>query len=153
MTNTIGLFYNKDLLAKAGVTPPTTWAELRTTAKKLTSGSTYGLAFSAPANYEGTWQFLPFMWSNGGDEKNIATPETAQALQLWVDLMGRLGVQVRAELDPGGRQRPVPGGQGGDDGERALAVPGPGRRQEPELRGGEDPGAGRGQADRRAARR
>ena len=87
ITNTIALFYNKDLLAKAGVTPPTTWEELRTAAKKLTAGGTYGLAFSAPANYEGTWQFLPFMWSNGGDEKNIATPEAAQALQLWVDLM------------------------------------------------------------------
>ncbi|MEU7746095.1 sugar ABC transporter substrate-binding protein [Nonomuraea sp. NPDC049158] len=87
ITNTIGLFYNKDLLDKAGVTPPTTWAELKTAAKKLTSGGTYGLAFSAPANYEGTWQFLPFMWSNGGDEKNIATPQTAQAVQLWVDLM------------------------------------------------------------------
>jgi len=87
ITNTIGLFYNKDILSKAGVTPPQTWAELRTAAKKLTSGSTYGLAFSAPANYEGSWQFLPFMWSNGGDEKNIATPQTEQALQLWVDLM------------------------------------------------------------------
>jgi multiple sugar transport system substrate-binding protein len=87
ITNTIGLFYNKDILSKAGVTPPTTWDELKTAAKKLTSGSQYGLAFAAPANYEGTWQFLPFMWSNGGDEKNIATPQTAQALQLWVDLM------------------------------------------------------------------
>jgi multiple sugar transport system substrate-binding protein len=87
ITNTIGLFYNKDILAKAGVTPPKTWDELKVAAKKLTSGSQYGLAFSAPANYEGTWQFLPFMWSNGGDEKNIATPQTAQALQLWVDLM------------------------------------------------------------------
>ncbi|GIM93677.1 sugar ABC transporter substrate-binding protein [Paractinoplanes toevensis] len=87
VTNTIGLFYNTDILTKAGVTPPTTWEELKTAARKLTSGSQYGLAFSAPANYEGTWQFLPFMWSNGGDEKNIATPETAQALQLWVDLM------------------------------------------------------------------
>ena len=87
VTNTIGLFYNKDMLAKAGVTPPQTWDQLRTAAKKLTSGSTYGLAFSAPANYEGTWQFLPFMWSNGGDEKNIATPQTEQAVQLWVDLM------------------------------------------------------------------
>jgi multiple sugar transport system substrate-binding protein len=87
VTNTIGLFYNSDLLAKAGVNPPRTWAELRAAARKLTSDGTYGLAFSAPANYEGTWQFLPFMWSNGGDEKNIATPQTAQALQLWVDLM------------------------------------------------------------------
>ena len=83
ITNTIGLFYNKDILDKAGVTPPTTWDELRAAAKQLTSGKQYGIAFSAPANYEGTWQFLPFMWSNGGDEKNIATPETAAALQLW----------------------------------------------------------------------
>jgi len=87
ITNTIGLFYNKDILAKAGVKPPRTWEELKTAAKKLTSGSQYGLAFAAPANYEGTWQFLPFMWSNGGDEKDIATPQVSQALQLWVDLV------------------------------------------------------------------
>jgi multiple sugar transport system substrate-binding protein len=96
ITNTIGLFYNKDVLAKAGVTPPKTWDELKVAAKKLTSGSQYGLAFSAPANYEGTWQFLPFMWSNGGDEKNIATPQTAQALQLWVDLMSAGSVSKSA---------------------------------------------------------
>jgi multiple sugar transport system substrate-binding protein len=87
IANTIGLFYNKDILDKAGVKPPTTWEELKTAAKKLTAGKQYGIAFSAPADYEGTWQFLPFMWSNGGDEKNIATPETAAALQLWVDLV------------------------------------------------------------------
>ncbi|MFL5955725.1 MAG: extracellular solute-binding protein [Gaiellaceae bacterium] len=86
ITNSIALFYNKDILAKAGVTPPKTWAELRADAKKLTSGNTYGLALSAPANYEGTWQFMPFMWSNGGDERNIATPQVAAALQLLVDL-------------------------------------------------------------------
>ncbi len=87
ITNSIALFYNKDILAKAGITPPTTWDELKADAKKLTAGKQYGIAFSAPANYEGTWQFLPFMWSNGGDEKNIATPQTAEALQLWVDLV------------------------------------------------------------------
>jgi multiple sugar transport system substrate-binding protein len=86
-TNTIALFYNKDLLAKAGVQPPQTWDDLKAAAKKLTIGSTYGLAFAAPANYEGTWQFLPFMWTNGGDEKDIATPQVAQAVQLWTDLM------------------------------------------------------------------
>jgi multiple sugar transport system substrate-binding protein len=87
IANTIGLFYNKDVLDKAGVTPPTTWDELKAAAKELTEGKQYGIAFSAPADYEGTWQFLPFMWSNGGDEKNIATAETAEALQLWVDLV------------------------------------------------------------------
>jgi multiple sugar transport system substrate-binding protein len=86
VTNTIALFYNKDLLAKAGVQPPQTWDDLKAAAKKLTSGDTYGLALAAPANYEGTWQFLPFMWTNGGDEKDLATPQVAQALQLWVDL-------------------------------------------------------------------
>src|SRR6266536_4455967 len=57
ITNTIGLFYNKDILAKAGIEPPTTWDELKAAAKKLTSGKQYGIAFSAPPNYEGTWQF------------------------------------------------------------------------------------------------
>lgn len=87
VANTIALFYNKDILEAAGITPPTTWDELKTAAAALTSGDQYGIAFSAPANYEGTWQFLPFMWSNGGDEQDIATEETAAALQLWVDLL------------------------------------------------------------------
>src|SRR5258708_7830680 len=35
ITNSIALFYNKDLLAKAGVTPPKTWADLRADANNL----------------------------------------------------------------------------------------------------------------------
>lgn len=85
--NTIALFYNKDILAKAGVQPPTTWDELKAAAAKLTKGEQYGVAFDANATYEGTWQFLPFMWSNGGDEKNIDSPQAAEALQLWTDLV------------------------------------------------------------------
>lgn len=85
--NTIALFYNKQALADARVEPPTTWDELETAAATLTSGDRYGMAVDANATYEGTWQFLPFMWSNGGDEKDIATPETAEALQLWTDLV------------------------------------------------------------------
>lgn len=85
-TNSIALYYNKKLLSAAGITPPKTWAELRTDAKKLTKGSTYGFAMSNINTYEGTWQFLPFMWSNGGDEKNIDTASTTQALQYVLDL-------------------------------------------------------------------
>lgn len=85
-TNSIALYYNKKLLADAGVEPPKTWDELKTAAKTLTKGSTYGFAMSNINTYEGTWQFLPFFWSNGGDEKDIATPEAAQALQLVQDL-------------------------------------------------------------------
>lgn len=85
--NTIALFYDKSVLADAGIEPPTTWDELESAAKALTTGDRYGMAVDANATYEASWQFLPFMWSNGGDEKDIATPETAEALQLWTDLV------------------------------------------------------------------
>jgi multiple sugar transport system substrate-binding protein len=85
--NTIAVFYNKDVLAKAGVTPPTTWAELKTAAKTLTVGQQYGFAFNATADYEGAWQFLPPMWTNGGDETDLKSPQVAGALQLWKDLV------------------------------------------------------------------
>jgi multiple sugar transport system substrate-binding protein len=86
VTNSIALYYNVKLLKAAGVTPPKTWDELRAAAKKLTKGKTYGFAMSNINTYEGTWQFLPFFWSNGGNEKNIATPQAAQALQFDVAL-------------------------------------------------------------------
>jgi multiple sugar transport system substrate-binding protein len=87
VTNTIGLFYNEDIIAQAGIAPPTTWDELRTAAAALTQGERYGIAFAANATYEGTWQFLPFMWTNGGEETDISSPQVAEALQLWTDLV------------------------------------------------------------------
>src|SRR4051794_11394336 len=36
ITNTIGLFYNKDILKRAGVQPPKTWEQLKAAAQKLT---------------------------------------------------------------------------------------------------------------------
>lgn len=85
--DTLGLFYNKDVLAAAGVQPPKTWDELKAAAAKLTTGDRYGLALSAAATYEGSWQFLPFMWTNGGDETKLDSPEVKEALQLYVDLV------------------------------------------------------------------
>jgi multiple sugar transport system substrate-binding protein len=85
--NTIAIFYHKGVLEKAGVQPPKTWDELKAAAKKLTVGKQYGFAFNATADYEGAWQFLPPMWTNGGDETNLKTPQVAEALQLWKDLV------------------------------------------------------------------
>lgn len=85
--NTVSLFYNKDILRKQGVEPPQTWSELKRAAKELTTKNRYGFAFSGAASYEGTWQFLPFMWSNGGDETNIDGKKTTQALQLLTDMV------------------------------------------------------------------
>jgi multiple sugar transport system substrate-binding protein len=85
--NTLAIFYHKDVLAEAGVQPPKTWAELKSAAKKLTNGKQYGFAFNATADYEGAWQFLPPMWTNGGDETDLKSPQVAEALQLWKDLV------------------------------------------------------------------
>ncbi|MER7786569.1 sugar ABC transporter substrate-binding protein [Streptomyces sp. NPDC097640] len=85
--STVALFYNKDMLAKTGVAVPRTWSELKTAAAELTRPGRYGMAVDANATFEGAWQFLPFLWSNGGDERRLDTPQAAQALQLWVDLV------------------------------------------------------------------
>jgi multiple sugar transport system substrate-binding protein len=73
--NDLALYYNKTMFTAAGLTPPTTWAQLKSDASALTSGTTYGFAFSAPNEEEASWDFYPFMWSNGGSLLNLnATP-------------------------------------------------------------------------------
>jgi multiple sugar transport system substrate-binding protein len=94
--NTLAIFYHKDVLEKAGVQPPKTWAELKTAAKELTTDKQYGFAFNATADYEGAWQFLPPMWTNGGDETDLKSPQVAEALQLWKDLVDEGSVSKSA---------------------------------------------------------
>ncbi|WP_338693101.1 sugar ABC transporter substrate-binding protein [Streptomyces sp. Q6] len=85
--NTLALFYNKDLLKKAGLPVPTTWDEMRETAKKLTQGKQYGIALSAGGAEDGVFQFTPFMWSNGGDETELDSKNVAGALDYWKGLL------------------------------------------------------------------
>jgi multiple sugar transport system substrate-binding protein len=85
--NSLALFYNVDMLKAAGITPPTTWAELQSDATKLTKPGHYGFAFSGVNTFEGTWQFMPWLWTSGGNEKNIDTPQTALALQFLTNLV------------------------------------------------------------------
>ncbi|MFD8704104.1 ABC transporter substrate-binding protein [Kitasatospora sp. NPDC059648] len=85
--STVALVYNKDMLAEAGVAVPRTWDELKAASAALTRPGRYGMAVDATATFEGTWQFLPFLWSNGGDERQLDTPRAAEALRLWVDLV------------------------------------------------------------------
>ena len=86
--NGLALIYNKDLLAAAGIQPPTTWAELQAAATKLTKGTQYGLAFSAVATEEGVWQYLPFFWSNGADLSKVDSAQGVQALRYLSGLVG-----------------------------------------------------------------
>jgi len=85
--NDLALYYNKDLFTKAGLTPPTTWAELSADAKALTSGARKGIAFSAAATEEGSFQFEPFFWSAGANLSNLDSAQAVQALTLWKTLV------------------------------------------------------------------
>jgi len=83
-TNTLALHYNKDLFEEAGLTrPPATWEELREWAEKLTKPEKgqYGFAYSAYYSEEATCNFLPFLWSNGGDLLDLDAPESIEALE------------------------------------------------------------------------
>ena len=87
--NSLGLFYNKKLLKAAGVTPPTTWAELVTAAKALTNKATgvYGLEVAAyNSGGNATWQFLPFFWTAGGDLEHVNDTGGVAALTLYSEL-------------------------------------------------------------------
>src|SRR5699024_2230425 len=98
--NTIALFYDAAALEEAGIAPPTTWDELREAAAALTTPERYGLALSAIASYEGTWQFLPFMWSNGGDETDLDGEGVIGASRFWSDLV-REGLVSRSVVNWG----------------------------------------------------
>ncbi|GLZ05675.1 sugar ABC transporter substrate-binding protein [Actinomadura sp. NBRC 104412] len=82
-SNSVGLFYNKKMLDDAGIKPPTTWAELTDAAARLTKPPTYGIAVSAPADEQSTWQLEPFAWSGGGGMTQVDSPPWVQALRLW----------------------------------------------------------------------
>ena len=89
-TDTIGIFYNKDLFAKAGITePPATWAEVAEDAAKLTdaANNVYGITFSARAGEEGTFQFLPVIQMSGGNADKVNTDGAAQVLDIWKSLI------------------------------------------------------------------
>jgi multiple sugar transport system substrate-binding protein len=83
--NTLGFFYNKKLLAAAGQKVPKTWDELVSTSAAVSHGDVYGFASAAALGGEGGG-FLPFMWSNGGDEANLKSPQVAGALELYKKL-------------------------------------------------------------------
>lgn len=87
-SNTIALYYNKDLFREAGLDPdmpPETWDELLDAARALTQpeNDVYGIAFSAKASEEGTFQFLPWVQMTGGSFENINADGAAEALELW----------------------------------------------------------------------
>ncbi len=79
------IYYRTDVAEKAGITaPPATWDDLRTmaTAMQDKGGAEWGLSLGTK-----NWQeYLPFLWSNGGDVVNeggtfaLNSPQAVEAL-------------------------------------------------------------------------
>ncbi|KKX33210.1 sugar ABC transporter substrate-binding protein [Rhizobium sp. LC145] len=91
-TNTIALYYNKDMFKAKGLDPekpPQTWTELVDAARKLTdpAANVYGLTFSAKANEEGTFQFLPWAQMAGASYENINAEGAVKALDTWKTIL------------------------------------------------------------------
>jgi len=88
-STSLALFYNTDMLERAGVDPPTTWDELRTSAEALADGDRSGFALSCVNTTEGVFNFLPFLWQSGADVPNVDSEGGREALQLLVDAIDR----------------------------------------------------------------
>lgn len=86
---TVGLFYNVDVLEAAGIAPPTTWEELYAAAAALTTEDMYGLVMPVENTPYTLYNWWPFMWMNGANiyspdgELVINSEEMATALDFW----------------------------------------------------------------------
>ena len=85
--NCLALYYNEDMLNAAGCSVPTTWDELKETAKALTTDSVTGLALCSVQNEEGTFNFVPWLWSTGAGSYDIANENGIRALTFIQDLI------------------------------------------------------------------
>ncbi|MDD3277720.1 MAG: ABC transporter substrate-binding protein [Lachnospiraceae bacterium] len=88
-SNCLALLCNMDILNAAGVdTPPTTWDEFYEVCKKTTdaANSVYGFAMSAIGNEEGTFQYIPWLYSTGADVTTLDSEGAAKSL----DFLGQL---------------------------------------------------------------
>jgi multiple sugar transport system substrate-binding protein len=94
----LGLFWNKELFAQAGLdpnTPPKTWDELVAFSKQIKEATgKWGFELYTQGGEGTSWQWQVYLWQNGGEvlSEDLTTPafdsEAGQeALQFWVDLI------------------------------------------------------------------
>ncbi|MDG4786111.1 extracellular solute-binding protein [Micromonospora sp. WMMD1102] len=85
--NTLALYYNKDLLGKAGVdvTSVRDWPSLTAALAKVKAAGKKGITFSAIGTEEGSFQFLPWFWGSGAQLTALDSPQAVSALALWTD--------------------------------------------------------------------
>ena len=96
--STVVLYYNREMFKEAGIAnPPTTWAEMLDSAKKLTkkdaSGKVVQWGVQIPSSGFPYWLFQGLAIQNGvvlaneaGNAVAFDDPKTIEAVQYWIDL-------------------------------------------------------------------
>jgi multiple sugar transport system substrate-binding protein len=105
------LFYNKDLMKKAGLNPenpPKTWDELLEYCEAVNrlKPDAYGFGANSAERHRLYKKFLPFLWANGGRilsedprEPEINSSEGVQALEFYKKLTQNGMIDTQAMLD------------------------------------------------------
>ncbi len=105
------LFYNKDLMKKAGLDPdkpPATWNEFLHCCKAVNDlkPEAYGFGANSAERHRLYKKFLPFLWANGGrilsddqTESEINSSKAAQALEFYKKLTQNGLIDTQAMLD------------------------------------------------------
>ncbi|MER5796201.1 extracellular solute-binding protein [Streptomyces sp. NPDC001980] len=83
--NTLALYYNKDVLKKAGVDIASVkdWPSLTAALAKVKKAGEKGITFSAIGTEEGSFQFLPWFWGAGAQLTRLDSGQGVSALSLW----------------------------------------------------------------------
>lgn len=89
--NTLGLYYNADILEKAGVDPAsiTSWDSLNAALEKVTKAGDKGITFAGISGEEGVFQFQPWFWGAGADLSDLGSDQAISAGQLVSDWIGK----------------------------------------------------------------
>jgi multiple sugar transport system substrate-binding protein len=121
-TGSGSLYYRKDLFAAAGLTrPPKTWEELKEYAIKLSQPDKdiYGAGFAFGPGGDCYNQGSSLIYSYGGSilkkdgkTSNFNTPQTVEALSVWVDMFNEGGLPPSVvNWDDGGNNKGYLSGQ------------------------------------------
>ena len=80
--NLLGLWYNKDILDKVGIAPPTTIDELTAALEKVTQAGYKGITLTGKPNDQGEWQSYPWMSAYGWSYNHPDAGAAEQAFAL-----------------------------------------------------------------------
>ena len=85
--NNTALIYNKSMLEKAGVNPPSDWEEFKEAAAKLTTGQHVGFTMCGMEGEQGAFQTLSWILAAGGTAENIRNDAWTETFDFFTDLM------------------------------------------------------------------